>query len=178
MYIHSSNETDRRINVYKIANISTVGDSSTGVCDGKSVFRTWVQSLQFVWCGRDRELQLWHGVYTLQPAVQPVGWTMQMSAAKRRLSGPARTLMRSLGWRAARRLWTVDDVARLIEILFKKNCYFIFIYLLYEYSKRFVQSVVQPAGTCKRTTKLVEQQQHAMLALHSFCAVTQCMSPG
>ena len=36
----------------------------------------------------------------MQPVVQPVGWTMQMSAAKRRLSGPARTLMTSLGWRA------------------------------------------------------------------------------
>ena len=47
-----------------------------------------------------------HAVYTAQPVVsthpvvQPVGWTMQMSAAKRRLSGPARTLMTSLGWRA------------------------------------------------------------------------------
>ena len=50
----------------------------------------------------------WHGVYTLQPVVQPVvqpvGWTMQMSSAKRRLSGPARTLTTSIGWRAARRL--------------------------------------------------------------------------
>ena len=32
-------------------------------------------------------------LYTLQPVVQPVGWTMQMSAAERRLSGPARTLV-------------------------------------------------------------------------------------
>ena len=43
--------------------------------------------------------RLWHGAYSLQPAVQPVGWTMKMSAAKRRLSGPARTLTASLGWR-------------------------------------------------------------------------------
>ena len=41
-----------------------------------------------------------HGVYTLQPVVQLVGWTMQMSLAKRRLSGPARTPVTSLGWRA------------------------------------------------------------------------------
>ena len=56
----------------------------------------------------------WHHLYTSQPAVQsvgwtqpvvqPVGWTMQMSAAKRCLSGPTRTLMTSLGWRAAKRL--------------------------------------------------------------------------
>ena len=29
MYIHSNNETDKRINVSKIANISTMGDNST-----------------------------------------------------------------------------------------------------------------------------------------------------
>ena len=33
----------------------------------------------------------------VQPVVQPVVSTMQMSPAKRRLSGPARTLMMSLG---------------------------------------------------------------------------------
>jgi len=41
-----------------------------------------------------------HGVYTLQPVVELVGWTMQMSLAKRRLSGPARTPVTSSGWRA------------------------------------------------------------------------------
>ena len=46
----------------------------------------------------------WQAVYTLQPVVQPVGWTMQMSPDKRRLSGPAMTIMMSLGWLAARRL--------------------------------------------------------------------------
>ena len=55
-----------------------------------------------------------HSAYSLQPlvqptvwpqlVVQPVGWTMLMSAAKRHLSGPARTLVTSLGWHAARRL--------------------------------------------------------------------------
>jgi len=39
---------------------------------------------------------------------------MQMSAAKRRLSGPASTLMTSLG-RRAQQGGCVDDVARLIE---------------------------------------------------------------
>jgi len=29
MYIHSNNETDKRINVSKIANTSTLGDNST-----------------------------------------------------------------------------------------------------------------------------------------------------
>ena len=48
----------------------------------------------------------WASCYTLQPAVwtqpvvQPVGWTMQMSPAMRRLSVPARTLMTSLCWSA------------------------------------------------------------------------------
>ena len=48
----------------------------------------------------------WASCYSLQPAVwtqpvvQPVGWTMQMSPAMRRLSGPARTLMTSLCWSA------------------------------------------------------------------------------
>jgi len=35
-----------------------------------------------------------------QRVVQPVGWPMLMSPAERRLSGPARTFMTSLGWRA------------------------------------------------------------------------------
>ena len=77
-------------------------------------------------------------------------------------------------------LWTVDDVARLIE--FKKKeflfinllfftlgsiwsrgitktgsitkLYFFSIHLLYEYSKRFVQQpVLQPAAKCTRTLK-------------------------
>ena len=60
----------------------------------------------------------WHRVYTLQPvvqpavgtqpvvgALQPVGWTMQMSPAKRLLSGPARTLMTSLGRRLRGQYW-------------------------------------------------------------------------
>jgi len=62
--------------------------------------------------------------YTLQPVVQPVGWTMQMSVAKRRLSGPARTLLTSLGSRSKAAVWTVDDVASLIEIL-KRNSYLV-----------------------------------------------------
>jgi len=73
-------------------------------------------------------------------------------AALERSSQDAYVVIRLTRSKAA--VWTVDDVARLIEILFKKNCY-LFIYLLYEYSKRFVQSVVQPAAACKRTTKLV-----------------------
>jgi len=49
------------------------------------------------------------GVHTLQPVVQPVGLTMQMSPAKRRLSGPVRTFMTSPRHiKAAVR--TVDDV--------------------------------------------------------------------
>ena len=43
---------------------------------------------------------VWHGDYTsrpaLQPVVQPVGWTMQMSPAKWRFSGPARQLALSV----------------------------------------------------------------------------------
>jgi len=45
-----------------------------------------------------------------QPVVQLVGWTMQMSPAKRRLSGPARTFMTSLSWYSKAAVWTVDDV--------------------------------------------------------------------
>ena len=63
-------------------------------------------------------MQRRHGVHTLQPVAQPVGWTMQMSRAKRRLSGPARTFMASLRHSKAA-AWTVDDVARLIEWIFK-----------------------------------------------------------
>jgi len=39
---------------------------------------------------------------------------MQMSPAKRRLSGPAMTLVTSLRHSKAA-VWTVDDVARLME---------------------------------------------------------------
>jgi len=80
----------------------------------------------------NNKLTVLHDVYTLQPVVQavvqPVGWTMQMSSAKRRLSGPARTLMTSLGWRAQQGGCvdsSLDHVARLIEL--KKE--FLFIYL-------------------------------------------------
>jgi len=38
MYIHSNNETDKRINVSKIANISTMGDNSTAAgCDSRLI---------------------------------------------------------------------------------------------------------------------------------------------
>jgi len=38
MYIHSSNEKDKRINVSTIANISTVGDNSTAAgCDSRLI---------------------------------------------------------------------------------------------------------------------------------------------
>ena len=50
-----------------------------------------------------------------------VVWTMQMSSAKRHLSGPARTLMMSLGCGA---VWTVDDVARLIDLKKRILIYF------------------------------------------------------
>jgi len=53
--------------------------------------------IAWIW---DRVSSLLRNVYTIQPVVQPVVWTTQMSAAKRRLSGPARMLMTSLGWRA------------------------------------------------------------------------------
>jgi len=43
---------------------------------------------------------------------------MQMSQAKRRLSGPAKTLMTPLRHSKAV-VWTVDDVTRLIEWIFK-----------------------------------------------------------
>jgi len=43
---------------------------------------------------------------------------MQVSTAKRRLNGPARTLMASFR-RIKAAVWTVDDVARLIEWIFK-----------------------------------------------------------
>ena len=78
----------------------------------------------------NNKLTVLHDVYTLQPVVQPVGWTMQMSPAKRRLSGPARTLMTSLGWRAQQGGCvdsSLDHVARLIEL--KKE--FLFIYLFF-----------------------------------------------
>ena len=38
MYIHSNNETDKRINVSKIANTSTVGDNSTAAgCNSRLI---------------------------------------------------------------------------------------------------------------------------------------------
>ena len=46
--------------------------------------------------------KLQHGVYTLQPVVQPVAWTICKWS-----------LVTSLSWRA---LWTVDDVERLIDL--------------------------------------------------------------
>ena len=55
-----------------------------------------------MWNDVTRHIRVWP-----QPVVQTVGWTMQMSPAKRRLSGPARTLM-TIGihysiWQAANR---------------------------------------------------------------------------
>ena len=47
-----------------------------------------------------------HFTAGVQSVVQPVGCTIQMSPAKRRLSYPASTLMTPLGWRAARRVWS------------------------------------------------------------------------
>ena len=46
-------------------------------------------------------------VYTLQPVIQP-GWTMQMSLARRRLSGPARTLWRHCVTARRQCGWTVN----------------------------------------------------------------------
>ena len=66
-----------------------------------------------------------HGVFVV---VQLVGWTIQMSAATRRLSGPARMLndniIRLTLSNAA--VWTVDDVADLIT--WKKE--FLYIYFI------------------------------------------------
>ena len=122
-------------------------------------------------------------MYTLQPVVwkqlvvQPVTWTMQMSAAKRRLSGPARTLMTSLGWRAqqggcvdSRRCGAFDRIS------FKKFRFLKFIFTLssiwsrekrtigsitkihktllnsiYLFIILLLQPVVEPAAKCKRT---------------------------
>ena len=47
-------------------------------------------------------------------------------------------------------VWTADDVAHW-RVLSKLKKEFLFIYLSYEYSKRLVQPVVQPAAKCKRT---------------------------
>jgi len=47
-------------------------------------------------------------------------------------------------------VWTADDVAHW-RVLLKLKKEFLFIYLSYEYSKRLVQPVVQPAAKCKRT---------------------------
>jgi len=65
---------------------------------------------------------------------------MRISPAKRRLSGPARTLMTSLRWRAQQGgcVGSRDDVARLIEIFLKRI--FLFISLF------FLPSVYDPAG--------------------------------
>ena len=56
------------------------------------------------------------------------GWAMQMSAAKRRLSGPARTLRTSLGWRAARRLCG-QQTMWCVWSKFKKKILFIYLFL-------------------------------------------------
>jgi len=108
------------------------------------------------------------------------GWVnyMQMSAAKRRLSGPARTLMTSLGRRAQQggcvcgafdrnlKIWEFLFIYSFLFLFLLWSCgmtkiwsitklfktlLYLFICLLHEYSKRFVQSVVQPAGKCRRT---------------------------
>jgi len=76
---------------------------SPGPCIHSKTDNSWTGCNMFS-CDCRRIQAQWHGVYTVQPVVQPVGWTVQMSPAKRRLSRPARTLMTSLGWRAARRL--------------------------------------------------------------------------
>ena len=47
MYIHSSNETGKRINVPKIANISSVGDNSGHIlstCGGQSTVNRVINS--------------------------------------------------------------------------------------------------------------------------------------
>ena len=58
-----------------------------------------------------------HGVYTLQPVVQPVGWTMQMNPAKRS-SQDAHGVIRLTRSKAA--VCTLDDAVLLIEWIFKK----------------------------------------------------------
>ena len=86
-----------------------------------------LESVSLTKCPHDHWLEQpvshwWHKsvtCYTLQPVVHANVYAMymylymQMNAAKRRLSGPARTLVTSLGWRT---LWTVDDVQRLIDV--------------------------------------------------------------
>jgi len=46
MYIHSNNETDKRINVSKIANISTVGDNSAAAGCNSRLITVFVQHAQ------------------------------------------------------------------------------------------------------------------------------------
>ena len=43
MYIHGNNETDKRINVSKIANTSTLGDNSTAAACNSRLITVLVQ---------------------------------------------------------------------------------------------------------------------------------------
>jgi len=52
MYIHSNNETDKRINVSKIANTSTVGDNSTAAGCNSRLVTVLVQHAHDIVCMR------------------------------------------------------------------------------------------------------------------------------
>jgi len=99
------------------AEVSTQDDEHNGQLDeSKYVHRPHVV------CQPHNILTPLHGVHTLQPVLQPVGWTMQMSAAKRRLSGPVRTLTTSLGG-------CVDSRRRgAFDRFFKRTLIYLFIF--------------------------------------------------
>ena len=103
-------------------------------CLSRSLFTLWtlvhstLTELQFV-NGSSRSpewtvpLHVWHGVYTLLLAVQPVVWT-QPVRLQNRLGKICKWAQSSGAW-----VWTVDDVARSIEFI-KRILVYLFIFTI------------------------------------------------
>ena len=96
--------------------------TKSNTCSSRTAVRklefSSVQFVSLLWTNLDGILwHCWYGVYTLQPAVQPVWVNDAMSPAKRRLSGPARTLMTSLACVDSRRCDAFDRFSLILKLL-------------------------------------------------------------